>query len=219
MAHHEGYEQELQLREVSRSKLQRKGIQLMASKPRIADDISTKLESLNQQWLALQQHIAPSPLLARKANTSRSPAACVFGSAEQAMSMALEVEDVIGQLRTWLTQIEGRLFETDGDMSDVSQLETRLRSLQNIKDEIDHNSQSIDVVLKLCSLLQDDDWYLSTHQRERESLQLGAINVERRWQNVKTHSEEMVSHVRQALETTKVRKDLFSIGIKDKFTR
>ncbi|XP_041468111.1 uncharacterized protein LOC121418356 isoform X2 [Lytechinus variegatus] len=197
-----GYEQELQLREVSRSKLQRKGIQLMASKPRLADDISTKLESLNQQWLALQQHIAPSPLLARKASTS-SPAACVFGSAEQAMSMALEVEDVIGQLRTWLTQIEGRLFETDGDMSDVGQLETRLRSLQNIKDEIDHNNQSIDVVLKLCSLLQDDDWYLSTHQRERESLQLGAINVERRWQNIKTHSEEMLCHVRQALETTK----------------
>lgn len=67
----QGYEQELQLREVSRSKLQRKGIQLMASKPRLTDDVSIKLESLNQQWHALQQHIAPSPLLARKANSSR----------------------------------------------------------------------------------------------------------------------------------------------------
>eukprot|EP00057_Strongylocentrotus_purpuratus_P020893 XP_011675367.1 PREDICTED: uncharacterized protein LOC578474 isoform X2 [Strongylocentrotus purpuratus] len=199
-----GYEQELQLREVSRSKLQRKGIQLMASKPRLTDDVSIKLESLNQQWHALQQHIAPSPLLARKANSSRSSATCTFGSAEQAMSMALEVEDVIGQLKAWLTQIEGRLFETDSDTTDLNQLETRLRSIQGLKDEIDHNSQSIDVVLKLCSLLQDDDWYLSTHKRERESLQLGAINVERRWQNVKTHSEEMLVHVKEAVETTKV---------------
>ncbi|XP_030855608.1 A-kinase anchor protein 6 isoform X2 [Strongylocentrotus purpuratus] len=202
-----GYEQELQLREVSRSKLQRKGIQLMASKPRLTDDVSIKLESLNQQWHALQQHIAPSPLLARKANSSRSSATCTFGSAEQAMSMALEVEDVIGQLKAWLTQIEGRLFETDSDTTDLNQLETRLRSIQGLKDEIDHNSQSIDVVLKLCSLLQDDDWYLSTHKRERESLQLGAINVERRWQNVKTHSEEMLVHVKEAVETTKVSLD------------
>ena len=46
------------------------------------------------------------------------------------MSMALEVEDVIGQLKAWLTQIEGRLFETDSDTTDLNQLETRLRSIQ-----------------------------------------------------------------------------------------
>ena len=67
----QGYEQELQLREVSRSKLQRKGLQLMASRPSLVDEISSKLESLNQQWQALQQHIAPSPLLAPKANHTR----------------------------------------------------------------------------------------------------------------------------------------------------
>ncbi|XP_071507537.1 uncharacterized protein [Diadema antillarum] len=198
-----GYEQEMQLREVSRSKLQRKGLQLMASKPSLVEEVGAKLGALNQQWQALQQHIAPSPLLARKSSSTRSPNA--FSSSEQAMSMAIEVDEAIGQLKTWLTHIEGRLFETEGsEAPQLCQLENRLQSLEELCEEIESHSQGVGVVLELCSLLQEDDLYLSSHQRERETLQLGAINVERRWQNVRMQSQEILAHTRERMESMKV---------------
>ena len=76
--------------------------------------------------------------------------------------------------------------------------------LQELKDEIDSHTQSVEVVLRLCSLLQDDAHHPTPGHRERESLQLGAINVERRWQNIRTHSQEMLAQAKDRVEAYRV---------------
>lgn len=128
----QGYEQELQLREVSRSKLQRKGLQLMSSNPNLAEQVRNRLESLNQRWKVLQSKLLMPIKPKNSKKRTDSSSSSIFTTSEEALSVVLEVEDVISRLKVWLTRMEQQLFSSQGSIEHLNQ-----GQLENKKTELE----------------------------------------------------------------------------------
>ena len=118
----QGYTQELQVREVTRSKLNKKANHLLARRPSTSSEVTAKLQSINQQWSNLQARLTPT------SEASQGPAA--FTSSEEVMTVTLEVEEVIVQLKGWLTEMERKLFATDSIKcpGNIEHMEKRLEA-------------------------------------------------------------------------------------------
>ena len=127
----QGYEQELQMREVSRSKLERKGHKLMAANPNQANEIANKLEVINQHWQALQARLNPQSTHRHVEGPRRAVKPTqgnAFQNSEEALSVVVEVEDIIVKLKAWLIGMERRLFAAESITcpGNVEEMEKRL---------------------------------------------------------------------------------------------
>ena len=121
------------MREVSRSKLERKGQKLIASNPNLANEIAYKLESINSHWQALQQRLNPQKVTTNKSSNQKKRSATkqpkdAFESSEEALSVVVEVEDIIVKLKAWLIGMERRLFAAESITcpGNVEEMEKRL---------------------------------------------------------------------------------------------
>ena len=131
------------MREVSRAKLQRKAHKLMSARPSLANEVACKLESINQCWQALQVRLNPQSPSSRSTveGTASSSAKAPFDSSEEALSVVVEVEDIIVKLKAWLMEMERKLFTVDGItcQGNVENMERRLEehkvSWRKIKEE------------------------------------------------------------------------------------
>ena len=122
----QGYTQELHLREVTRSKLNKKANRLLARRPSTSADVTSKLQSINQQWESLHARLAPTAGPKGAAAQDQQ----VFTSSEEVLTVTLEVEEVIVQLKGWLTEMERKLFATEGIKcpGSVEHMEKRLEA-------------------------------------------------------------------------------------------
>ncbi|XP_033627943.1 uncharacterized protein LOC117290589 isoform X1 [Asterias rubens] len=192
-----GYTQELQMREVTRSKLNKKANHLLTRRPSTCLDVTAKLQSINQQWTNLQARLTPSA-------EACSPGTVAFTSSEEAMTVTLEVEEVIVQLKGWLTEMERNLFATESIKcpGSIQQIEKRLAAHEEIQADIAKNSEGIRVVLNLCDILQRDK-HACASDKERDSLQLAAFNLERRCQAIQAQAMALQCNLEEKVRTFK----------------
>lgn len=196
----QGYEQELQLREVSRSKLQRKGLQLMSSNPNLAEQVRYRLESLNQRWQSLQSKLL-APIKPKNNKKRKDSSSSIFTTSEEAISVVLEVEDVISRLKVWLTGMERQLFSSQGSLDQLSrkQLDDKKSELEVLQADISKHSPGIEMVLSLCDLLIADE-AVTGFQRDQDNLKLTAFNLDRRWQAVQAQSRDLFLSLEKKME-------------------
>lgn len=109
------------MREVTRSKLNKKANHLLSRRPSTCSEVTAKLQSINQQWTNLQARLTPSA-------EACSQGTVAFTSSEEVMTVTLEVEEVIVQLKGWLTEMERKLFATESIKcpGSIQQIEKRL---------------------------------------------------------------------------------------------
>lgn len=74
------------------------------------------------------------PKNSKKRNDSCSSS--IFTTSEEALSVVLEVEDVIARLKVWLTRMEQQLFSSQGSMENLKQ-----EQLENKKTELEVNEK------------------------------------------------------------------------------
>ncbi|XP_022093086.1 uncharacterized protein LOC110980574 [Acanthaster planci] len=194
-----GYTQELHLREVTRAKLNKKAHRIVARRPSTTAEVSTKLQAINEQWASLQAR------LEQPTATTCSPGdPAVFASSEEVMTVTLEVEEVIVQLKVWLTEMERKLFATESIKcpGSVEHMEKRLEAHKELQEDIAKNSEGIQVVLNMCEILQKDK-HACASEKERESLQLAAFNLERRWQAIQAQAMALQCSLEEKIRTFK----------------
>ena len=76
--------------------------------------------------------------------------------------------------------------------------------LQELQEDINKHAEGIKVVLTMCDLLQGDK-YACTTEKERDALQLAAINLERRWETIQAQARDLQCGLELKLRTFKVR--------------
>ncbi|XP_038072285.1 uncharacterized protein LOC119740890 [Patiria miniata] len=201
-----GYTQELHLREVTRAKLNKKANRLLARRQSTSADVTTKLQSINDQWASLQACLEPGT----GPNATSSQDLPSFASSEEVMTLTLEVEEVIVQLKGWLTEMERKLFATESIKcpGSVEHMEKRLEAHKELQVDIAKNSEGIQVVLNMCEILQKDR-HACASEKERESLQLAAFNLERRWQAIQAQAMALQCSLEEKLRTFKGNSTVF----------
>ncbi|XP_071832314.1 uncharacterized protein [Apostichopus japonicus] len=215
----QGYEQELQLREVSRSKLQRKGLQLMSSNPNLAEQVRNRLESLNQRWKVLQSKLLMPIKPKNSKKRTDSSSSSIFTTSEEALSVVLEVEDVISRLKVWLTRMEQQLFSSQGSLEHLNeeQLENKKTELEGLQAEIKKHAPGIEMVLSLCDLLLADG-STSTLQKDQDNLRLTSFNLDRRWQAVQAQSRDLFARLEKKMEEARQQNATEEVQLSDMFT-
>ncbi|RUS83061.1 hypothetical protein EGW08_009200 [Elysia chlorotica] len=197
------YQEEMLERSPRREFLNNYSRQLLRRYPSLGDQVGARMARLNAQWAALERTIAPPH------------------GGQHADTMLRDLESDLSTLRCWLNTIEARLLPLTikADWSD-SEIEQRLQTHKAVQRDIESHNKIVNAVLKLSERLASQGSEKSEagrksqkvvkEERERDSLQLVAINLQRRWHGIWLHSLEWQCRLEEALTR---RKGLYQDGL------
>ncbi|CAG5119700.1 unnamed protein product, partial [Candidula unifasciata] len=179
------YHEEMLERSPRREFLNSYSRQLLLRYPHMAEQISARMSRLNSQWSTLEQTTAP------------------MHSRQETDTMLQDLECDLKTLRHWLNAVEAKLLPLtiNPDWTDA-ELEERLQRHQALQRDIESHNKIVNAVLKLSDRLKHDS-QASRHERERESPQLVALNLERRWHGIWLQSLEWQCRLEEAISRRK----------------
>ncbi|KAL3873508.1 hypothetical protein ACJMK2_036617 [Sinanodonta woodiana] len=165
--------------------------QLQQRHPHLKDDINSRLKHINGQWQALADVVAP------------------YYQNQDPDAMLRDLDDDLKQLRSWLDDIEGQLLTLGNpEKWELDVLEGKLKNHKVLQQEIESHSRIVSAVLKLSERLQKDDDAFE-REAQRDSVELSALNLERRWHTIWLKSLEWQCRLEDAINR---RKGIFTGG-------
>ncbi|XP_070578020.1 uncharacterized protein [Ptychodera flava] len=186
------YKHEMDDLEVTRRTLNSKGHRLMTTYPNLTSEITSKLSDINEKWDHLHDHVIVE-------STSSTPS----GSPS---SMLGELDEILVRLRVWLNDVECQLFNVNYNKclnsADVSELEKKLEEHQALQADIEKHARGVTAVLTLCDILQDDTRACNT-EKDKKTLELAAINLDRRWQAILLQAIDLRSKLEEKVKAHK----------------
>ncbi|XP_033104737.1 uncharacterized protein LOC117107228 [Anneissia japonica] len=204
------YDSELQIHDITRSYLEDKAVCMKTSQQ--TSNAGDKMTNVNTKWQKLERSISCSESKVQDSNQLDNSAVNFEEETPVEKETSIgEIEEIFSKLKGWLTETECKLFapESRRCLGDVTHLERRLDLHKAIQEEINDHSESVDTVLALCDALQEDNDSGAT-EREKEHLQLAAINLERRWDAIQSQSIDLQCGLDEKL---RVFKGVFSAKI------
>ncbi|KAK7507093.1 hypothetical protein BaRGS_00001944 [Batillaria attramentaria] len=179
------YHEEMLEKSPRREFLHKYAQQLLLRYPSLRDQVNTRLQRLNNQWQAVEAAIAS------------------HHGYQNMDCMLQDLECDLAALRRWLNATESRLLPLTirADWSD-SELEERLKEHQLLQQDIESHSRIVSAVLKLSERLEHVRAACPT-EADCESLQLVAINLEKRWHGIWLQSLEWQCRLEEAINRRK----------------
>ncbi|XP_006817459.1 uncharacterized protein LOC102804129 [Saccoglossus kowalevskii] len=182
------YKQEMDEMETMKKSLNFKGHHLLSAYPNLTSEITSKLSDINNKWEYLKEHVVTD-------SHSGSPS-----------SMLTELDEILVRLRVWLNEVECNLFTGSYskclNSTDEKEVEKKMEEHMVLQTDIEKHARGVTAVLTLCDILQDDP-RACTCDKDRKSLQLSAINLERRWQSILLQAIDLQSKLEDKLHTYK----------------
>lgn len=179
------YHEEMLEKTPRRECLSKYAQQLLLRYPSQRDQVHTRMQRLTTQWTAVEAAIAGSR------------------GYKNMETMLRDLECDLAALRRWLNTTESRLLPMTirSDWTD-SELEERLKEHQLLQHDIESHSRIVSAVLKLSERLEHVRAACPT-PRDCESLQLVALNLERRWHGIWLQSLEWQCRLEEAINRRK----------------
>ncbi|CAH1791757.1 unnamed protein product [Owenia fusiformis] len=161
--------------------------QLMRRYPAMKDEIQLPIQQVNNQWKTIEKAITPG------------------GGKVDTDAMLGDLEQDLNGLRKWLHDVESHLLPMCLSPQWSPEILTeKLKEHQVLQRDIESHSKIVSAVLKLCERLQLNETACE-NTSERESLQLVAVNLERRWHAIWLQSLEWQCRLEEAITQRKMK--------------